>query len=681
MILEQYFGQINTFFEHHLYWAEFFAFVVALAESLPLIGTIIPGSVTMTVIGIFVGRGVIPLSLTLFFATLGAIIGDTVGFWIGHHYNEGLRRIWPFKKHPNWLTAGESFFHKHGGKSILLGRFVGPARSTVPLIAGLMRFTWSRFFLAAVPSAVLWALAYLVPGVLIGAISLELPKGKTFEFTAISLGIIIFLWLVFWAVQRFFTLIVSYINRTIDRIWSWCTEHHGSRFFIRLIKNQDEPDDHHQLTMSLVALFTGTLFLILWLNVIFKTSLLAQNLPLFHFLESLRTSHTDNLFIFFTTVAYDKFVLCVGFAIAAVFALQKNWRACFHLIALIILASGAVFVFKHAYYSPRPIGLAVYNKSSSFPSGHATMGTVLLGFLAYCCAQYSREGLRWISYTLAGIVIALITFSRIYLGAHWLTDVIGGFLLGMTILLIVIVSYRRRNAILSHRKTNLIFIPLFLLACWSYSAITTMQKQRDMYATSFPQQTITEQQWWDNPTLYLPIYRNNRFGKPIQPFNIQWVGSIDNIRALLINNGWQVDPRQPTLKKTLQRLTNKNPAQQMPLFALLYRNKPPALLLYKVLNKNEVIVELRLWESGVTFSEPAKPLWIGTINFRLAAKKHKLPLTSQTDVTLIDNGGMVELTHLFANWRFKIIETPLNIQPNAVVPLKWNGHIIIVREK
>ena len=175
-MIQHYLNIINHYMELHPHMGIVFAFVVALAESLPLIGTIIPGSITMTAIGILVGRNIIPGLPALFWATIGALVGDTVGFWIGKYFNDDLRKIWPFRKHPKWLTKGEAFFTKHGGKSILIGRFVGPARSSVPLIAGLLKMNWGRFFLAAVPSAFLWAVAYMVPGVLIGAISLELPK-------------------------------------------------------------------------------------------------------------------------------------------------------------------------------------------------------------------------------------------------------------------------------------------------------------------------------------------------------------------------------------------------------------------------------------------------------------------------------------------------------------------------
>jgi membrane protein DedA with SNARE-associated domain len=115
----------------------FIAYLIALSESLAIIGTVIPGSVTMTAIGALVGTGVLPAVSTIIWAIMGAFTGDFISYWVGSYYNERLRKIWPFRRYPHLLTLGEAFFKKHGGKSVVIGRFAGPVRSVVPLIAGI----------------------------------------------------------------------------------------------------------------------------------------------------------------------------------------------------------------------------------------------------------------------------------------------------------------------------------------------------------------------------------------------------------------------------------------------------------------------------------------------------------------------------------------------------------------
>jgi len=674
MIFEHYFTQLGAFFEAHVYWAEAAAFIIALAESLPLIGTVVPGSLTMTLLGIFIGRGTIPVTTTLLFATLGAVLGDMLGFWIGRHYNDGLRKIWPFRKYQHWLSAGEKFFTSHGGKSILIGRFVGPVRSTVPLIAGLMRFTWGRFLLAAIPSAFLWAVAYLIPGVLIGTISLELPKGKTFEFSMIALGVIISLWVIFWIIHRFFYLIAFYINKGIDNLWAWFSEHHGSRFLIRMIRNRDHPSDHHQLTMALLSFVFGLLFLGIWVNVVLHTSFLALNQPMFSLLQSLRSAHADDVFVCFAILGEDHVILPLTFLIAVCFALQKNWRACLHILALMFLAAGAIGFFKHLYYSPRPIGLMIYNTTSSFPSGHTLLAVSIFGFY---CAQCLDRKWHWIPYTLAGSLMLLVAFSRIYLGAHWLTDVLGSILLGAAILLAVIVSYRRHPLNYPYKKMSLVFISLILALGWVLSAYLMLPTQRFIYSPYFPQKMIALNEWWEHPTYYLPIYRLNRFGKPIQPFNVQWSGDLPSIEKLFLNNGWRIALKKTSLKTTIQQLANKNPTHHVALLQPLYQNKAPALTLYYPL-KDQTTIELRLWQSGVTFTDSSTSLWIGCANFRRSSQKY-MQIASQKQVTLADGGGLWQLSNALKDWHWRIIETPTDDQPQAIHDLQWNGKVLVVR--
>src|SRR3990167_9353837 len=95
-------------------WAGLVTFIISASESVAIIGTIVPGSITMTAIGALAGAGIIPLWETLFWAMLGAVIGDGISCWMGHYFNDRLRRIWPFSTNPNLLEQGEGFVLKYG---------------------------------------------------------------------------------------------------------------------------------------------------------------------------------------------------------------------------------------------------------------------------------------------------------------------------------------------------------------------------------------------------------------------------------------------------------------------------------------------------------------------------------------------------------------------------------------
>src|SRR3989344_4492944 len=122
--MEHYAKLAIHFLQLHPQWGIFFAFIISFAESFPVLGTIIPGSITMTAIGTLMGSSVLPTTPTMITAIVGAFVGDLLGYKLGNHYDTRIRNIWPFKKYGKLLDLGEAFFKKHGGKSVIIGRFV-----------------------------------------------------------------------------------------------------------------------------------------------------------------------------------------------------------------------------------------------------------------------------------------------------------------------------------------------------------------------------------------------------------------------------------------------------------------------------------------------------------------------------------------------------------------------------
>lgn len=676
MMIEHYLTHINVYLQAHPYMGPLFAFVVAFIESLPLIGTIFPGSVTMLFIGVLAGRGMMPLSTVLFWSSFGAFMGDTLGFWIGKHYNERLRHMWPFKKHPKWLKMSEDFFAKHGGKSIIIGRFVGPARSSVPLIAGLLKLSWPRFLIAIIPSAVLWAIAYMIPGVLIGAISLELPHGVTTKFMLISLVVVIFLWLIFWAIQRFFVFLVLIANRWVDKTWAWLNRYHSSKFFIRLLTVKECPEDHHQLSLAILLILSVIAFLLILVNVLTAGPLTLSNEPIFHLLQSIRNVRGDRFFITMTMLGDPAVMAAIAVLVSIGLAIRKQWRAAFHLIALLITAGVAISFFKWLIYSPRPMGFLIIDASSSFPSGHTAMATTIISFIAFLTAQPLQRSYRWIPYTLAGALICLVGFSRLYLGAHWLTDVLSSLFLGLAILLLTIISYRRRCITLVATTWWYIFLALAVIVPWVAMERIKYTETVHRFQHVWTIHQINFEAWWKHPKQSLPTYRINRFGNPIQPFNIQWADQLDNIKQSLQQHNWIVVEEKPVITLKLGQ-HNSQLQQHTPLFQPLFRQQPPTLLVIKHLADNETILELRLWQSGVQFKDSSTPLWVGTINYR--THKQRFTLKESPETTLANQGGISNLIQDLGHYQYKVIYVSPNSQPQNVQHLNWDGSILVIR--
>lgn len=680
-MIEQHLQTLLVFLRVHPYWAETLAFVAAFAESLPVVGTIVPGTITMTLVGMLIGVGIIPGVFTILLASLAAFIGDCIGFFLGRYYDQQIRNIWPFRKYPKWIELGENFFRKHGGKSIILGRFVGPGRSTIPLIAGLLRMSWPRFILAAIPSAVMWAMLYIIPGIILGVLSHEAPKGEATKFVLYGLAVFVVLWGTFWLIQHFFIQLTRLANRITDRTWNYLTQRQPGHFFIRYLTNQQAPTDHHQLTLFATACITLLLFFIVLLNVMFHTALININQPLFHLIQNVRTPNWNTFFVILTIIGQSKTLAVVTALVVAGLLLKKAWRAGAHFFIGFLLSAECISFFKSISHSVRPTGFEIVSASSSFPSGHTGLSLVVYILLAYFVACVVKKNYRWIPYTFSCVLVFLIAISRLYLGAHWFWDIIGSILLGTGIVLLTIVQYRR----MPNQRGILHLNPLYFISIccvsmvisWSYFIVTTYHTNLFRYTPVWTTHTISIEKWWNNPERYTSLYRNDRLGKPVQPLNIQWQGDLQEITEILRASGWKLPEKEPKLRSVIQRISSLRAEYHTPILPWLHHNQPPVLFLMKRIPNEKRILELRLWKSRITLTPGNLPLWIGSLDVRIPPKA-LLSVKKRATITFDNTLGVRELmknTEMLQRKKI-IIE---NGDPSIKLP--WTHQLLLIRDK
>lgn len=135
-------------------------FLVAFAESIPMIGLLVPGSTLVVFAGFLALHGKCSLLLLIAITAGGALLGDLFSFWLGFYYGAKLLKLRSFQKHHHLVNRAEHFFVDHGGKSIFFARFLGPIRGTTPFIAGLSGMSGRSFSGYALISAILWGVCY-----------------------------------------------------------------------------------------------------------------------------------------------------------------------------------------------------------------------------------------------------------------------------------------------------------------------------------------------------------------------------------------------------------------------------------------------------------------------------------------------------------------------------------------
>ena len=157
-----------AFIEEHQSWAIAMLFITGFGESFVFLSLLFPGTTLLIAAGTLMKTGTLPYLPVIVGAILGAVLGDSVSYWIGRRFGRAIARLWPFTRNPRLLPSGIQFFRRHGGKSVFIGRFFGPIRAVIPLAAGIMRMPRGRFWAANITSALVWAPMLLLVGDAVG---------------------------------------------------------------------------------------------------------------------------------------------------------------------------------------------------------------------------------------------------------------------------------------------------------------------------------------------------------------------------------------------------------------------------------------------------------------------------------------------------------------------------------
>jgi membrane protein DedA with SNARE-associated domain/membrane-associated phospholipid phosphatase len=655
------------------------AFFIAFLESLAVIGTIVPGSITMTAVGALVGARVLPASWTFLIVVAGALCGDLLSYWVGRHYDQRLTKMWPFTTHPQWIKSGEQFFAKHGGKSVIIGRFFGPVRSFVPLIAGFLHMHPLYFILAVIPSAILWAIVYLVPGVLLGALSVELPPSLATKFVIYLFLGLIAIWLMAWIVKLIIQKLWGIFDQSISKLWQKMLANKRWHFITTPLADPREPDLHKQLLLLFAAIISFLLTLIVLWNITHHGILTAFNEPVHALLQSIRTPFADKILTPFTLLSDRKCILSFAMLILCWLSWKRQWRAAVHWLLLMVLVIGSALAIKWGYYSPRPQPDLPSNSTSSLPSGHTIFSLAFFGFLSVLIGHDLPREKKHLCYKIALSLILLAAFSRIYLGPHWLTDIVASFLLGLTCLLVVIISYRRQHSIpISPHQLSVAAIAILLIiwpsySVWRYSGTIKFHEQ---HASTVH---LTQADWWQQSNELVPLLRSNRLGNPAHPLNVEWHGALSDIQQHLEQQGWESHSPSLDLTGFLERLSLQDPDRRLPLLTQLFHNRPPALLMTKLNTKNHYDFVLYLWQSDIELINNKTPLWVGVIekyenphtNLFHTHSKEKITLFTDVLPTLLSDTRTLKTT---------TITLPLAKRANFTSEWEWQGEILQIEE-
>ncbi|MDA5563731.1 bifunctional DedA family/phosphatase PAP2 family protein [Cobetia marina] len=415
---------------------------ISLLESLAIVGLLVPGVVMLTAGASLAGHLELSLPLVLLSGALGAVIGDGVSFWLGVHHRDQLPQRWPFSRHPEWIEHGQRFFHRHGSWSIAFGRFVGPVRPIIPLVAGMLDMPASRFFMVNGLSALAWSPAYLLPGYLLGQTwqsLFTLPPGANGLLIGLASGLI--------ACAFAFSFLRRQLGRE-GRLYHWLARRmRRSASGRRLWWQLRHPDPEGEFPLASMALLVFAVISVP------AMSLAALAHPGPWQIDVVAASLADRLHTLLPENLLHQASLWLsqlgdGTGLAALVAPWLVWLALtrrhaiwIHLSAAWVGIACANTVLKYLIQRPRPDTPAFLEGSMSFPSAHTAGAVAVFGLAAaFIAERQPSPRRRWI-YWSAIIACSVIGLSRIFLGVHYLSDILGGACLGLLACALVRISY------------------------------------------------------------------------------------------------------------------------------------------------------------------------------------------------------------------------------------------------
>ena len=590
-------------------------FAAALLESVAVIGTVIPGSSVVFAAGVLIGLQALDPWRVAGAAVIGAVLGDGFSYWLGHRYHEALRTLWPLKTHPKLFARGQAYFEEHGGKSVFLGRFLGPLRAIVPVVAGMSDMPALRFTVVNVLSAIAWSAAHLLPGALFGA-SLQLAGAVSSRLLILLAGVVAVIWLCTVLLRLAHRSVWPLVSRQRDRLVAWARPRTGVLPRVALSLLDPARPESLGLLVAAVMLLGGTwMFFGVLEDVVSRDPLVQFDHVVFTVLQKLRTGSVDAAMIAATELGSAMVAIAVIAAVSVVLAWKNCWRTLVYWLTAVVFAQALVWILKLTLERVRPMAMYEGADRFSFPSGHVASSIVLYGFLSFLLAHGKRPKVRLTITLLATGLVALIAFSRLYLGAHWLSDVLASLSLGTAWVALLSIAYTQHVRIerLPARALSFSAFGALILAG---AAMTVTHHATDTarYATLPSISSVILADWRVDGWERLPARRTEVDGDHEEPLSVQWAGTADQIVQTLEAVGWRRPPPW-TLRTTLLWLLPSSTVGKLPVLAKFHRGESPTISLEKELDSSLRVV-IRLWPTSyrvVAANDLPVTLWIGMV--------------------------------------------------------------------
>jgi membrane protein DedA with SNARE-associated domain len=396
--------------------------------------------------------------LTIAIVWLAAFLGDTCSYWLGAKLGRGwvLEHGHRLRITPERFEQVEGYFGRHGGKTILIGRFIGLVRALAPFIAGSSQMPYGQMAPYSILGTGLWAAVFTLLGYFASK-NIDAVLSSS-EHVLLAFAVIVALVV---------AGIVAYkhmrepANRA--RVAAWMDERRGFRELLALGRRMAPPTRFVidrltpgglglEFTSSIAAFAVGS-FIVAGYAIVLggDPGPTPGDTTVADLMADIRTDWLTSVAKVVTAFGSGAAMLAAVAAASIWLAARRHWPEFWVLVVGTIVILFGVDAIKDAVDRPRPPGALVPTGGSAYPSGHAAHA-VAYSWIALTVALRLRPGMqRGALLVAAGVVVTgAIGLSRVYLGVHYMSDVSGGWGLGVAVFALlsaiaVAVTHFRQN--------------------------------------------------------------------------------------------------------------------------------------------------------------------------------------------------------------------------------------------
>jgi membrane protein DedA with SNARE-associated domain/membrane-associated phospholipid phosphatase len=435
-------------------------FFAPALEASAFLGVVVPGEIAVLLGGVLAFEHRASLPAVLAAAVAGAIIGDSVGYLVGRRWGRRLldgsvgRLV---ARHH--LDRAERYLAQRGGPAVFFGRFTAALRALIPGLAGMAGLHYRTFAVYNAAGGLLWASGFVLLGYVAGTGWRQVEQVAKRASLLLLLALVVTAALVLvvrWLIghpDRITTL----VNRQLQRSWvARLRDRYQGQLAFLARRLQPGGALGLSLTVTVTALVAaGWAFGAVLQDVLARDELELVDRPLARFFVGHREAWLTRLLQDLTNLGSVRILVPLILLVGVGWWLRRRtWRPILLLAAAYLGADLAFNAVKELVHRPRPpAGILLKPVAGpSFPSGHATQAVAVYGMLAALAAAATTSWARKVAaWAAAVVIIGVVAVSRLYLGAHWLTDVLGGLALGAAWLFALLTSVRTIDQLRAHR--------------------------------------------------------------------------------------------------------------------------------------------------------------------------------------------------------------------------------------